>query len=100
MIRFINLTGQIFIDDDELYFAWYDTVTDTFLTFSGIQTWDSWEDFVRDYNGKDLKRFHRLMPKMSPKANPSDPSLPAQENESLLPSRESAPPAYPRIEPL
>ncbi len=61
MIRFINLTGQIMLDDAP-YFAWYDTVTDTFMTFSGFQTWDCWHDFVEDYDGNELERFHKLMP--------------------------------------
>ena len=63
MIRFINLTGQIFIDDDDPYFAWYDTVIDEFMTFSDCQVWDSWGDFVKDYDGDDLERFRRLIPR-------------------------------------
>ena len=62
MIRFINLTGQVFPDDDT-YFAWYDTITSTFMTFTGCQTWDCWGDFVEDYDGDDLERFRRLMPR-------------------------------------
>ena len=48
MIRFINLTGQIFIDDDEPHFAWYDTVTNEFMKFNNSQDWHSWKDFVDD----------------------------------------------------
>lgn len=47
MIRFINLKGQIFLEET-FVFAWYDTITDTFQTFNGSQTWDSWDDFVFD----------------------------------------------------
>ena len=48
MIRFINLTGQILLDDPEPHFAWYDTVTDEFMTFAGAQEWNTWNDFVDD----------------------------------------------------
>ena len=61
MIRFIDLTGQII--DGETDFAWYDTVTDKFLSFSGNQTWNSWDDFVTDYNPDEtfpLSRFRDL----------------------------------------
>ncbi len=47
MIRFINLTGQIAPDDD-FEFAWYNTVTDEFLRYSGSVTWSSFTDFEDD----------------------------------------------------
>jgi len=48
MIRFINLTSQILIDDDELHFAWFDTVIDEFMTFNSSQEWHTWNEFVDD----------------------------------------------------
>ena len=48
MIRFINLTGQILIDDPEPHFAWFDTITDEFMVFAGTQEWHTWNDFVDD----------------------------------------------------
>ncbi len=62
MIRFINLTGQILMGNDP-YFAWFDTITGTFMTFSGFQAWDCWGDFVKDYDGDNLERFRSLMPR-------------------------------------
>ena len=48
MIRFINLTGQIFIDDDEPHFAWFDTITSRFMTFDDSQDWNTWKEFEQD----------------------------------------------------
>ena len=48
MIRFINLTGQIFIDDPELHFAWFDTIIDQFMRFNCSQEWNTWEEFKGD----------------------------------------------------
>ena len=48
MIRFINLTGQILIDDDEPHFAWYDTIIDVFMSFNHSQEWHTWEEFEED----------------------------------------------------
>ena len=74
MIRFINLTGQILIDDLEVHFAWYDTITDEFMAFCGCQDWNTWEEFEQDlvlhyrryYAGvgisKAVARFKRLYP--------------------------------------
>lgn len=61
MIRFIDLTDQI--TDDEREFAFYDTVTGTFLTFSGWQKWSTVEAFKADYDGDDLARYLNLIPK-------------------------------------
>lgn len=70
MIRFIDIGDQIFIDGETKSFAWFDTITDEFLIFSDCQAWDSWNDFVDDYNfEKDipeilsLNRFKHLFPK-------------------------------------
>ena len=48
MIRFINLTGQILIDDDEPHFAWFDTITNEFKKFNDSQDWHSWDEFEED----------------------------------------------------
>lgn len=61
MIRFIDLTGQIYLDDEEKSFAFFDTVTDKFCMFSGNQYWDNVEDFKNDFTGDDIDRFLRLM---------------------------------------
>lgn len=47
MIRFIDLGDQIL--EGERQFAWYDTVTDSFLEFSGNQVWSSWVEFCEDH---------------------------------------------------
>ncbi|KKM63787.1 hypothetical protein LCGC14_1507960 [marine sediment metagenome] len=57
MIRFINLTGQILIDDPEVNFAWFDTIISQFKTFNDSQEWHSWNDFVDDLT-EYLKRSH------------------------------------------
>ena len=67
MIRFIDLTDKII--EGEQMFAWYDTVRDNFLEFCGIQTWDSWEVFLADYNGDEVERFKRLIPNWFTKSN-------------------------------
>lgn len=48
MIRFINLTGQILIDDPEVHFAWYDTIKDKFIAFQDNRSWHTWEKFEQD----------------------------------------------------
>ena len=57
MIRFINLTGQILIDESdpnwlrsqpEPHFAWFDTVKNEFMIFNGKQEWNFWEAFEQD----------------------------------------------------
>lgn len=44
MIRFIDLRGQI-TNDRAPHFAFYNTITDRFLSFGGTQEWDSIADF-------------------------------------------------------
>jgi hypothetical protein len=71
MIRFIDLGDQII--EDYPQFAWFDTITDTFIEMSGDQTWDNWEEFEESYNIEKeagnipeswpLERFKRLFPK-------------------------------------
>ena len=67
MLRFIQLGDQIkVLSEGNEDFAWYDTVTDSFLKFSGSVVWDSWEDFVEDLLDDpstwkaDLRRFGDL----------------------------------------
>ena len=60
MIRFINLSNQIIEEQKE--FAFYDTVTDTFLTFNGSSTWWTVEEFRNDYTGEELDRYLKLIP--------------------------------------
>lgn len=48
MIRFIDLTGQIFIDDNEPHFAWFTTITDEFLEFNGSCEWNTWKECEED----------------------------------------------------
>ncbi|KKL25929.1 hypothetical protein LCGC14_2400380 [marine sediment metagenome] len=55
MIRFINLTGQIFIDDPEPHFAWFTTITDEFLEFNGSYEWNTWEECKEDVRAHCLK---------------------------------------------
>lgn len=62
MIRFLNLGSQISMEDGDVDFAFYDTVADRILEFSGNQVWPSWADFELDYIGDDLERFRRLIP--------------------------------------
>lgn len=38
MIRFVDIRNQDIGDR----FAFYDTVTETFVDFSGVQTWNTW----------------------------------------------------------
>lgn len=60
MIRFINLTNQIIQGVKE--FAFFDTVTDKFVEFSGSQTWITIEDFKQDYIGEEIERYLKLIP--------------------------------------
>jgi len=65
MIRFIDLGEQIL--EGQKSFAWFDTITDTFIEYDGYQTWDSWEDFAYSYHQekvyskfRPLERFKKL----------------------------------------
>lgn len=60
MVRFIDLTDQI--KDDEIRFAFYDTIDNTFFSFNGSQTWTNHGDFENDYDGDDIERFENLIP--------------------------------------
>lgn len=59
MIRFIEIGRQIFplpLDDDEPInqFAWFDTITDTFMEFSGDQVWETWEEFEESFKCEEF----------------------------------------------
>ena len=68
MIRFLNLKDQI--DEGSNDFAFYDTVSNTILCFSGEQVFDSVEDFKScfkfEHDEEDpirpLSRFIDLIP--------------------------------------
>lgn len=58
MIRFIDIGDQIL--EGENHFAWFDTVTDTFIEFNGVQVFNGWDEFVSFYDGDELGRFAGL----------------------------------------
>lgn len=54
MIRFLDLTSQIYYEDSKtedsvFIFAFYDTIRDKICTFNNEQSWDSKADFVEDF---------------------------------------------------
>ena len=57
MIRLIDLTGQITCDetDKTFLFAWFNTVTDTFMNFNDSQIWYSWENFELDFRFEEIE---------------------------------------------
>jgi hypothetical protein len=72
MIRFIDIGKQYWLaaeNEDENWdlFSFIDTVPDKYVTVSGNQFWECWEDFVEDYNSSDgwreieLERFRGLV---------------------------------------
>lgn len=73
MIRFIDLTHQIYCDEHMLPeeqqrpFAFYDTCVDKFVEICGCQTWESLEDFEFEFTfggwrGMPIERFTGLLP--------------------------------------
>ena len=68
MMRFIDLGKQIAVDEtDPDYpreFAFYNTVDDSFLRFNSGSTWESWNDFLSDFDGSQelLLRLKNLCP--------------------------------------
>lgn len=62
MKRFIDLSGQLTLEEDDRYFAWFDTGTDRFETHGGNQTWENWREFESDYEGSELHRYRSLCP--------------------------------------
>ncbi len=61
MRRFIDLFNQT--GNAKTEFAFYDTTTDKFETFSDSQTWESTEEFINDYEGNQLARYLKLIQK-------------------------------------
>lgn len=71
MIRFVYIGEQII--DGNQNFAWYDTITDEFISFNGQMIFDSWEDFEKAHELEkadawmgehtDIERFRSLFPK-------------------------------------
>ena len=51
MIRFVDLGQQLGGSDDEWprEFAWYNTVTSTFINVSDAYDWETWQEFVEDF---------------------------------------------------
>ena len=47
MLRFIEIDGQII--EGERCFTYYDTIKDEFFGWPNSYIWDTWEDFVKDY---------------------------------------------------
>jgi len=63
MIRFIKITG--IYDDEEEGFAFFDTITDRFLDFDGVQVFEDLKDFEVNYTencGRDYFRLVDLIP--------------------------------------
>lgn len=65
MIRFIDLGKQIGLDDEwPREFAFFDTISDTFVDIGGEQTWASWDQLVTSGDGDSsfLRRLKSLCP--------------------------------------
>ena len=65
LIRFVDMSEALELEDRQA-FAWFDTVTDTFLSFDTVEVWYDWSDFVADWEeepGRPLERFKALFPK-------------------------------------
>jgi len=58
MKRFIDIRGQ----GTGHCFAWWDTVLDRFEEHSGSWAWNTWGEFVEDYEGDELARYSVLCP--------------------------------------
>ena len=56
MIRFIDLGKQIAVDETDpdypRQFAFYNTISDTFLSANGGQVFDSWHEFEKNATGE------------------------------------------------
>jgi hypothetical protein len=50
MIRFVDLGRQLEVDESDpdavRSFAFYDTISDTFINFNGSETFDDWNSLV------------------------------------------------------
>jgi hypothetical protein len=67
MIRYVPIDQDTGVMPGENCFAWFDTVTDTFITLCGDQVWASWSEFETDFihdgtHTYDIRRFLRLFP--------------------------------------
>lgn len=75
MIRFIDLRGQVDdIEDYPVHFAYFDTVTSSFIRLNQSEEWNSRVEFAEDYRlqygddpklapvSRPLARFVSLMP--------------------------------------
>jgi len=76
MIRFVPIPASADVIFETRCFAWFDTITDHFLTFNDDQVWENWKQFEDDFftipgnRGRDkqqpLSRFRNLYPKDRP----------------------------------
>lgn len=52
MVRFVDLGKQLAVDETDpewpRQFAFFDTISDTFMEINGSQVWDTWIDFHTD----------------------------------------------------
>jgi len=67
MIRYVYIGGQII--EGETEFAYYDTISDRFVTLNGDQVWDSWEDLEETLKYCDpqfANRIRAITPKNIP----------------------------------
>lgn len=75
-MRFIDLRRQIIITDNYPMFAFFDTVTDTFVTINGNQTWSSQQEIIKDIKSENphnpTERFERLLESWVPLEAPAD----------------------------
>ena len=63
MIRFVEMSG-IYLDETKS-FGFYDTVTDKFIQIGESITFDSYSDFVEEFDSTvrtDFNRFNSLIP--------------------------------------
>ena len=59
MIRFIDLGDQLLYGDP--HFAWFDTVSDMFIEYSGEMVWDNWKDFEASFNCDAINQSEYLL---------------------------------------
>jgi len=67
MIRYVPISKEIDVMPETDCFAWFNTVTDMFLTFCGDQVWTTWSEFKTDFHHDathhyDIERFRKLFP--------------------------------------
>lgn len=68
MIKFVDLGSQVSADEETPRFAWWDTVINSFMDFSGVWAFESWDEFEEaliadEYSQDFLDRFKALYPK-------------------------------------